>query len=109
MDQKLLTFCGYRGWNQNDLNYCQTSTIRGFDELNKIIMQFSQVNPEVTIHSVSYSHIEMPEPPHLVAATVLYTGVFTEIPKLCVPAGHSVDEWKELLARGIETTARFDL
>lgn len=107
MPQKLLTFYGARGWNEVDPQYCQTSVIRGYNELNKAINEFAEINPDITIQSVSYSHVEMPRSERLMFATVLYTGTFTKIPGQV--EDYSSEKWARAVLEGVSTTIKIDL
>lgn len=80
IDRKVITFWGYRGWSDPDLEDHNTGQVsRGYKGLNAAIQGLPR---KLTIHSISYSTIIMPpwnihgnQLIHM-AATVLYSGDF---------------------------------
>ena len=69
---KVLTFFGDRGWHEDNGGYTEGSVNRGHRRLNEYINRLGTV---VTIHSVSYSHVILPDNSGLVRlfATIVYS------------------------------------
>lgn len=71
--RKVLTFFGDRGWHDDNGGYTEGSVVRGYRRLNEYINRLGTV---VTIHSVSCSHVVLPDNFGLVRlfATIVYSG-----------------------------------
>ncbi len=77
--RKVLTLWGHRGWHvpNSDDDYNTGSLNRGYRSLNRVIASLAE---KITIHSVSFSAVPIPDkgPCQLihVSATIVYSGTF---------------------------------
>lgn len=95
LSRKVLTIYTDRGWSDSDRFYNEKSMIRGYAALNAHIHRLIRDNPNITVHSVSYSsetyfnkheHNPRQQSENLISlfAVIIYSGEIEKISRLSI-------------------------